>query len=381
MHRVLAVLALVATGCVWPVPKPGEPVPAIETSATWSATDGTVTLSVSATDHLTEQVWVFPEGIPGPSLHVDKPPFDVEIDATTIPAGATDVFVLVEGDGVWIGAEQPVPDARCNGHAALCTRPYDQVRTATTHNSMSSATDGWIGPNNDLDVPGQLAAGVRGLMLDTYRAGDLNGFGQPEVPDVDPDTAYLCHSLCALGSQTLVDGLAEIRAFLDADPGAVVTLILESYLDHDLTAAAFDAAGLTPYAYTHPGGAWPTLGTLIDAGTRLVVLTDAAADPAYPWLTYVWDVAFETNFSASVPADFSCADNRGDPGSPLFILNHFLTEIFGSPDLADQVNHNPFLIDRAVECETFHGQSATFVAVDFSSIGDVHQAVAALNGI
>lgn len=377
----LVALTLIAAGCVWPVPLPGDPVPTIESTATWDASAATVTLTVTTTDLTADRVWVFPAGVGAPAIRDDATPFELTIPAASLTPGAPTVLVLAEGGGTWVGEQEPVPDVRCNGQVDLCTRAYDTVRTVTTHNAMSNSTDGWIGPNHHLDVPGQLAAGVRGLMLDTYRAGDLNSFGLVQVPGVDPDTPYLCHTICALGSEPLVDGLTEIRTFLDAEPGAVVTLILESYLSHTLTAGAFDAAGLTPMTYVHGGGAWPTLGEMIHAGTRLVVLTDDTEDPAHPWLMYVWDLAFETHFSNSVPEDFSCADNRGSPSNDLFILNHFLTDVFGSPDLADLVNHNPFLGDRAAECEAFHSTAATFVTVDFTSIGDVHEAVAMLNGV
>jgi hypothetical protein len=370
---------LLASACVWPVPQPGDPVPTIETSSDWSATSGTLTLEVT-TPHLTPtRVRVYPDGINGPWTEQAKAPFVFEIDTGELPAEADTLLVLAT-DGTTVVLEvEPIPSTSCNGHRSLCAVAYDEVRTITTHNAMSNATDGWIGPNQTFDVPAQLDAGVRGLMLDTYRAGDLNSFGQPQVPGVDPDAAYLCHALCALGSQLLVDGLAEIREHLEDEPGAVVTLIIESYLDHDLTAAAFDASGLTPYAYVHDSPEWPTLGEMVDAGERLVVLQDRSTDPAHPWLMNVWDHAFETHFSASVPGDFSCTDNRGTPDNDLFILNHFLTEVFGSPELAAQVNGNPFLIDRAQECEAFHSRAANFVTVDFHEIGDVAEAVAMLN--
>ena len=57
---------------------------------------------------------------------------------------------------------------RCNGHAELCDRRFDEVAHATTHNAMSSEQDGWIFPNQSFDVPRQLEAGVRALMLDTH---------------------------------------------------------------------------------------------------------------------------------------------------------------------------------------------------------------------
>ena len=39
--------------------------------------------------------------------------------------------------------------------------------------------------------------------------------------------AFLCHIHCAFGAQPLADGLAEIAAFLDANPDEVVTLIIQ----------------------------------------------------------------------------------------------------------------------------------------------------------
>lgn len=383
MARLVPALVgcLLATACVWPVPAPGDPVPTIESTATWSATTGTVTLTVTVAELSPTRVRVLPDGTNASAIDDTTAPFVFELDTAVLVKGAEGVLVAAT-DGATIVVEiEPLPSVGCNGHSELCAVSFDQVRNITTHNAMSNAADGWTGPNQTHDVPAQLAQGVRGLMLDTYRAGDLNDIGNPQVPGVDPDDAYLCHSFCALGSQPLVEGLTEIRQFLDADPGAIVTLIIESYLSHDLTAAAFDASGLTPYAYVHSGGSWPTLGELIDAGERLVVLQDEPVDSAYPWLMNVWTHSFETHFSASEPDDFSCAENRGSPVNDLFILNHFLTNVFGSPTLAAQVNGNPLLVDRAVECEEFHDTAATFVTVDFFEIGDVGEAVNALNGL
>jgi hypothetical protein len=372
---------LIATACVWPVPLPGEPVPTIESTATWAAATGTIVLTVTTTDLAPNRVRVWPGGTNEPSIADTAAPFEFVLDSELLIDGADGILVAADDGATFVLEIEPLPQRGCNGHRELCAVAYDEVRNVTTHNAMSNAADGWLGPNQTHDVPTQLAAGVRGLMLDTYRAGDPNGVGSTQVPGVDPDTAYLCHAYCALGSQPLVEGLGEIREFLEADPGAVVTLIIESYLDHDLTAAAFDAAGLTPYAHVHAGGPWPSLGEMIDAGDRLVVLQDRAVDPAYPWLMNVWTHSFETHFSAATPEDFSCAHNRGTPANDLFILNHFLTEIFGSPTLATQVNGNPFLLDRARSCEAFHGTAATFVTVDFFEIGDVAAAVAGLNGV
>lgn len=379
---LLLLAALLLNACVWPEPAPGEPVPTLAVTSDWSATDETITLTIEVTHLVPKAVRLYAKGLNGTLVIEDTtPPFSITFDTTEFALGDHDMLLLAFDDATIVGEKETVSIHGCNGFAELCDRSYAQVRYATTHNAMSSAEDGWIGPNQTLDVPAQLEAGVRGLMLDTYRAGSTNLLGQVQVPDADPDSPWLCHSVCALGKQPLVDGLVEIRQFLDANPGEVITLILESYLSHALTAQAFDDAALTPYAYTHPGGAWPTLGEMIDSGKRLVVLQDRSANPLYPWQMNVWSHAFETHFSAATPADFSCAHNRGTPTNALFIFNHFLTEVFGSPTLAEQVNFNPYLRSRIDECEAFQGAVANFVTIDFVSIGDTLETVNDLNGV
>ena len=356
--------------------------PAITASTQWSAVAGTITVDLTFASFTPTRVRLFPRGIPGSWVESDtSAPYSFTLDISGFEPGEQEMLVVADNGASATASTLSVNISGCNAHHELCARRYDEVRYATTHNAMSNAASGWIGPNQQWTVPDQLAAGVRGLMLDTYRAGDVSQFGQVQVPEVDPDTPYLCHVLCGIGKQPLIEGLTEIREFLDANPGAVVTLIIESYLSHALTAGAFDASGLTSYTYTHPGGAWPTLGSMVDAGTRLVVLQDRAVNPGYPWLMNVWTHAFETHFSAATPADFSCADNRGEPSSELFIFNHFLTDVFGSPALAGQVNYNPLLTNRINECEALYATPANFVAVDFVSIGDTLAAIEALNSL
>ncbi|MCW5893138.1 MAG: hypothetical protein KIT14_21700 [bacterium] len=256
-------------------------------------------------------------------------------------------------------------DGRCNGDAALCDRRYDQVAYATTHNAMSNADEGWLGPNQRRGIGRQLEDGIRGLMLDTHYDGGV---------------AHLCHAFCQLGKETLVSGLFKIRRYLDLHPQEVVTIIFEAYVSEADTAAAFAAAGLLPALHVQPAAApWPTLRQLIDAETRLVVFTDVRG--ALPWHHYVWDYASETPYSFETPAQLSCAPNRGNPSRPLFILNHFLTQILGSPQLAEQINHNPLFIDRARACQTARNRLPNFVTVDFHDIGDVFAVTATLNGL
>ncbi len=232
---------------------------------------------------------------------------------------------------------------------------------------MSNADDGWVNPNQTHGIARQLDDGVRALMLDTH----YDDLGEPA----------LCHGICRLGTQPLVAGLAEIEAFLRTHRGEVVSIIFESYISADDTAAAFEASGLSAYVRAQSADQpWPTLRELIDADERLIVFTDADSG-GYPWHLHVWDYAWETHFSNRTADDFSCDPNRGSTSSGLFILNHFLTQTIPDPEFAEEVNVNPLFIDRATECMTVHDQLPNFVTVDFYDIGDTFAVVDALNGL
>ncbi len=276
---------------------------------------------------------------------------------------AAQTLDLTRDDTLCLPAQ--LDDGRCNGDAALCERRYDQVAYATTHNAMSNADEGWFVPNQQHGIARQLEDGIRGLMLDTH---------------YDAGTAHLCHSLCGIGKEPLASGLQKIRRYLDLHPQEVVTIIFEAYISEADTEAAFAATGLLPYVHAQPVGTpWPTLRTLVDAGTRLVVFTDERG--VLPWHHYVWDYASETPYSFETPEQLSCVPNRGNPSHPLFILNHFLTQIVGNPAFAEQINHDPLFIDRALECQAARMRLPNFVTVDFYDIGDVFPVVDTLNGL
>ncbi len=266
------------------------------------------------------------------------------------------------------GDDEPEIPTTCNGSEALCARAFDEVAYATTHNAMSNADEGWVNPNQTHGITRQLTDGVRGLMLDVHLDDDFE--------------PALCHTLCALGTTKLVDGLGEIEAFLADNRGEVVTIIFESYVAAEETAAAFEASGLIDYVRVQQQGApWPTLRELIDADERLVVFTDSGGGAAVDWYLDVWDFNWETHFSARTPDEFSCDINRGSMDNELFIFNHFLTQTTPGPDLAEMVNHNPLLSDRVDECMTASGRLPNFVTVDFYDIGDLFAVVDALNGV
>ena len=69
------------------------------------------------------------------------------------------------------GASTRPPRARsprCNGHAALCDRPLDEIVMPATHNSMSAPLPGWLSAEQERSIGGQLQDGIRGLLIDTH---------------------------------------------------------------------------------------------------------------------------------------------------------------------------------------------------------------------
>jgi hypothetical protein len=243
-------------------------------------------------------------------------------------------------------------------------RPFDQWAWATTHNSMSAASDGWLVPSQEHGELRQLRDGVRGLMLDVHE---------------QDGEAWLCHGYCALGSQRLVEGLGELYGFLLEEPDAVITLILENYASAELLEEAFAASGLLGLCSERaPGEPWPSPEAMVATGERVVVLSDHEGG-ARRWLLPTWEHAWETHWHAEEPEDFGCEPNRGSTDNPLFILNHFLTDPVSLPELATEVNEASFLEERALECWEQSGRMPNFVAVDFYATGGVLEVVEGLN--
>src|SRR4051812_32291061 len=228
-------------------------------------------------------------------------------------------------------ARRPPARRPCNGAAALCGRPLDAIALPATHNSMSAPLPGWFSSQQSRDIPGQLADGIRGLLVDTHYADKLaNGrvrtyYASPadlaravKQDGVSPESyhaalrlrerigfqgagtrgIYLCHTFCELGATPLADALADVHDFLVTHPAQVVVMINQDYVIPADFVRAAGAAGLAPYVFTPPaGGAWPTLQAMIDDDRRLVVLAEHEAGAA-PWyqLAYArW--AQETPFS------------------------------------------------------------------------------------
>jgi len=262
-----------------------------------------------------------------------------------------------------------ISHAQCNGSLDLCSKQYNEVAYLTTHNAFNSDEDGLLFPNQTYNIASQLNDGVRGLMIDVY-----DFFGTP--------TAY--HSVFALGTIPLSNIFNDIKTFLDNNPNEIVTIILECYVTANDIEDEINQSGLSNYLYTH-NATWPTLQNMIDNDNRLVIFSDVDdASSSQDWYHYVWEYAVETHYSVGNINDFTCDFNRGGPLNDLFIFNHFVTDAtlgYGLYNESNDVNANPFFINRALNCQTQTNKFPNFVTVDYYELGDGLAVVDQLNGV
>lgn len=330
------------------------------------------------------------------------------------------LLILVASLGLLLGgcADDPkTPDAACNGHDELCERPYDEVAFPATHNSMSAASEpGWFFPEQPEGIIAQLDHGIRVLLIDTWYGQTTGRRGIVATADESREEAieqarqdfgrrpvdvalrtrralglaptgevrpYLCHAMCELGSTSWLANLRDVKAWLDDHPRDVVTLFVQDEVTPDDSARVIEQAGLEPYVYTpREDGAWPTLGGMIDSGTRLVVLMEnQGGGERLPWLISGFDVVQDTPYLFESPADFSCDPNRGPADAPLFLVNHWIDDWRHVPRNSALVNARAALLPRLEQCADERGQLPNFVAVDYYDRGDLLAVVDELNGV
>ncbi len=331
--------------------------------------------------------------------------------AALIAGGAVAIALLLGGLGILGGDDARERVTACNGHAALCGRPLDEVAFAATHNSMSAASEeGWLFAAHRDGIAEQLDYGIRGLLIDVW-------FGYPSLTGVATELLgkdreamvelygaevveareriaaglgpledrelYLCHGFCELGATPLREALRDVRRFLATNPGEVVIVFIQDEAPAEDIAAAFVEAGLERYAYAHPGrtAPWPTLGELIDRNERLIIMTENADRAPAPWLHRGFELTQETPFAFRSVGDLSCEPNRGAPDAPLFLVNHWIEDVAPSPEDAELLNAREVLLPRMRECATERGLTPNLVAVNFSRSGDLLAVVDELNGV
>jgi len=165
---------------------------------------------------------------------------------------------------------------------------------------------------------------------------------------------------------------------MEAHPQEVLLLTFEMYASSERVVAAFEEAGMADRAHTLTQDSFPTLGALVEADQRLLVFTsDGGGSPA--WYHGMWEWWWDNPYAAEVVDDFSCARYRGSEDNPLMAINHFLTDPISLESLAEVANQAPVLEDHITDCMAAAGRRPNQVLVDFYSIGDLFEVVAALN--
>ena len=307
-------------------------------------------------------------------------------------------------------------DEACNGHVELCSRPYDQVTFPATHNSMAVADEpGWFLPEQSTGVMGQLNAGVRGFLIDSYYGQQTKQFGTVATsPDnfesaladakasygadavtnairlhkallstpTGPKQPYLCHGFCEFGATPWQPLMTDVRGWVEANPREVLTFIIQDYVSPADTNKVFSQAGLLPYVYTPQAGKpWPTLGSMIDSGKRIVVMMENHGGGAtYPWLMQAFDWTQDTPYANRTISALSCRLQRGAADHPLFLVNYWLNNFRTLFTDAQRLNRADQIDPYLKKCEAERHTRANFVAVNFFAQGDVFQAVDILNG-
>ena len=311
------------------------------------------------------------------------------------------------------GQFEPRAAMACNGSAALCDRPLDQVMFAASHNSMGGAdVPGWMFPNQDAGIQQQLADGVRAFLIDAH-------YGTPVGDQVETDLTnetnamakynaalgnegmdavlrirnrlasqkhgerdvYMCHGFCELGALKLVPVLRDVRSFLVENPGEVLIFDIqdESVTPQDIE-RCFEESGLIDFVYRGPAHApWPTLRTLVESDQRVLVMAENNS-AGVEWYHQAYEVMQETPYAFHDPSEFSNRPNRGGTGGSLYLLNHWIeTTPMPKPSNAAIVNAHDALMARIRDFERVRGHRPNLVAVDFYKTGDLIAVVKELN--
>ena len=304
-------------------------------------------------------------------------------------------------------AQQPGYDSQgrmlCNGHHLNCFRRANEIMYATVHNAMSSRADGFLAYNNLYPLEDALAAGFRGLTIDSCDCGRVG--------------IQLCHGLCLAGFRRPVPTLEGIVAFLNDHPHEVILVEIQVGGESlgPLFAELEEVVGLSDLVYQHPSNRknnnnnnksakeeeeeeyipWPKLSELIEMNQRLIIFAhdditcEEGSCPAGVHNTY--DFSFETPFEQKgleelMRVDLTCSVSRGWSNSDFIVSNHFATDARGLPDvdIAAEVNSAANLQERLDYCQEkfstiYKNDVINLLVVDFWNVGDTLSVVDAYN--
>ncbi|KAJ6467555.1 PLC-like phosphodiesterase [Mycena vitilis] len=328
--------------------------------------------------------------------------------------GKPNLWALISAAVGALAASTPTRRATiCNGHAEFCSRLYSNVTYIGAHDSFAFSEDPFaLARDQEVNVSAQLKLGVRLLQAQSHMSNGV---------------LHFCHTSCALfDGGTVLSYLKIVKTFLDHNPNEVLTLLFTN--PEGLSPAAvwkpiFDASGgrflllnflalvslepehsltgISNFTYIPPSlpikqSDWPTLGSMIESGKRVVVFLDALADGAAPvdFILPEFSMIWETPFSVT-NASFPCSVNRihGPLATEdhMYLINHSLNKniipigdgvIIPDPIDAPTTNGVVSILANANGCAPLGGNRApTFVLLDFANLGTAFEAADHLNGL
>jgi hypothetical protein len=291
--------------------------------------------------------------------------------------------------------------APCNNSPILCERSYSNITHLGAHDSafVANAANAYtISGNQFFDAKTQLDAGVRLLTAQIHT-----------IPDQGIELR-LCHTDCSLyDGGTLIDWLAGINSWMDANPNDVVTLLFVNSENANAQRlnAAFKASGINKYSYTPaskgPQTTWPTLAAMIKANTRLVTYIASLGDnTAAPYMLDEFAYVFENPFEVTAFANFTAVPDRPtslqgksqqaiDSGR-LFLMNHFLDRVqilnIVVPDRDNAARTNspdPSVLgslgDAMTKAVQLYQKPPNYVLVDWFNAGPAMATIDGYNGV
>ena len=221
---------------------------------------------------------------------------------------------------------QPVNTQPCNNYPQLCSRSYSNITYVAAHNSPFVNRNN-AAANQEYGVFAQLNDGIRMLQGQTHFFNN---------------TIYYCHTSCdLLNAGSAESYFTNITRWVQRHPFDVVTLLIGNADFRAVTdyIAPLEASGLSNYAYVPPKVPmnitdWPTLGSIILTGKRVVIYMDYNANQtAVPYILDEFSQIWETPFSPT-DSSFPCTIQRPpglsneDAGTRMYMANHNLnTEI------------------------------------------------------
>jgi len=281
---------------------------------------------------------------------------------------------------------EPTNTTPCNNYPEFCSRAYGNITEVAAHNSPFVKA-GNAAANQALDVTTQLNDGIRLLQGQVH----FNG----SVP-------HFCHSSCdILDVGPITEYLGKVYDWVSSHPYDVVTILIGngaydngSYPPVTDYAPFLEETGLVQYAYLPPKipmaiTDWPTLGSMILTGKRVVFFMDYNANQtAVPYVLDEFSQMWETPYDPT-NRSFPCTLQRppglstADAVDRLYMVNHNLNydiSILGNSLLVPNIPLLNITNDNGTEfgslglsaqqCNTTWNYPPKFLNVDYYNVGN-----------